>query len=179
MRVRLALLLVGGVGLTAWAWRLVHTPLEGAAAAALADLCGVDRARVSVGAARLAGPTLTLTGVRVGALGAAQVEIAFDPFAALARRVKLRALSAVDVRSPLGEVARASAVVSGERTRVVATGARLAMRVPVELGEIGVDLRHGRLERAAFADGRVGPLGELAGSATVENGRWSLRVARA
>jgi hypothetical protein len=62
-----------------------------------------------------------------------------------------------------------------DRGRALLSGVTVG---PFHAGEVGLELEHGRLKRAAFSGGKLGPLGELAGVAMREGDHISVRAAR-
>jgi Transglycosylase len=88
-----AALIVLCTALTAWAWRVVHTPL--------APRCEAELRRFSddvhVGAARIAGLAVELTDVRVGPLHAERARVGIDRRHALLTNIQVRQFAASEL----------------------------------------------------------------------------------
>jgi hypothetical protein len=171
------------------AWRTAHPPLARDLEHAIAGMLQVPEERVHVGRTRLVpAPGLLVEDLRIGRLSVGSARAVISPAAALSGHARLERMDLWKVELPGQLGARAIELRLGGRdsARVSAQEVSYARGTrTLDVGELGLEIEAGRLERVAFAGARLGReherplLDDLAGSALHARGAgWTLRAAR-
>ncbi|HEX4457342.1 MAG TPA: hypothetical protein VIA18_05200, partial [Polyangia bacterium] len=191
-RARRPYVAIGGAGALVWGAavaQLVWRPLAPRLAADLASAFDLPRDAVHVGSARFGFPGKLIVGdVRTPDLAVGRAEVTIDPWAALTTgRMKPSSLRVVDARAALGHVDDVEAQFSGGRgdARVTLRGvtvfptAHWLGGLDARIGDAGLEVDGGSVQRFAFAATRVGGIDGLVGSAVrAPDGAWLVRSAR-